>query len=120
MIDKTIVNQMTAIELRNYVDFLSGMVVKQQNMIQTQDELITALLNLYNQESRKYDAQIEMDAKASVLSGFQREMVERYTEPAAEPCQYAPDDYAEFVRRAEDAKSNCVHAGPLNTIGSEV
>ena len=90
MIDITIVNQMTAIELRNYVDFLSGMVVKQQNMIQAQDELITALLNLYNQESRKYDAQIGMNVKASELGGFQREMVERYTEPAVEPCEYEP------------------------------
>ena len=90
MIDKTIVNQMTAIELRNYVDFLSDMVIKQQSMIQAQDELITALLNLYNQESRKYDAQIGMNVKASELGGFQREMVERYTEPAVEPCEYEP------------------------------
>ena len=117
--DETI-NQMTVVELRNYVDLLSDMVIKQQNMIQAQDELITALLNLYNQESRKYDAQIGMNVKASVLGGFQREMEERYTETAAEPCQYAPDDYAEFIRRAEDAKSNCVHAAPLNTTGSEV
>ena len=81
MIAKQITDKMTVVELRNYVEILSHQILKQQSMIEAQDELIKALLNLYNQESRKAEAMIELNIKASEHRGFELAMERRYEEP---------------------------------------
>ena len=104
MIAKQITDKMTVVELRNYVEIMTQQILKQQSMIEAQDELIKALLNLYNQESRKADAMIEMNIKASEHRGFELAMEQRYEEPEpAIESRPTKEDYIKMHEALENA-----------------
>ena len=69
-----IVNQMTIVELRNYVHCLNEEKVKLRKMIQEQSFIIDAFRRLYHQESEKNAALIELNAKSDEVSHFEMDM----------------------------------------------
>ena len=75
--DETI-NQMTVVELRNYVNLLHSQENRLRNVIQAQDEMISALLNLYNESSRKSEATITLNANGGNIAKFEHEMEQKY------------------------------------------
>lgn len=77
LIDATI-NQMTVVELRNYINLLHSQENRLRNVIQAQDEMISALLNLYNESSRKSEATITLNANGGNIAKFEHDMEQRY------------------------------------------
>ena len=75
--DKTI-NQMTVVELRNYVGLLQAKEYRLGKMIQAQDEMINALLSLYNESSKKSDATIALNVNGGNIDKFEHEMEQKY------------------------------------------
>lgn len=73
-----IVNQMTIVELRNYVHCLNEEKVKLRKMIQEQSFIIDAFRRLYQQESEKNAALIEMNVKSDEVSHFEMDMEQKH------------------------------------------
>lgn len=73
-----IINEMTIVELRNYVTMLNGQENRLRNVIQAQDEMISALLNLYNESSRKSEATITLNANYGNIAKFEHDMEQKY------------------------------------------
>lgn len=78
MVVKNVINQMTIVELRNYIDLILYQEQGLRKMIEAQDEMINALLNLYNDSSRKTNATIEMNIKAGNIAEFESQMQYKY------------------------------------------
>lgn len=73
-----IVDQMTIVELRNYVHYLNEEKVKLRKMIQEQSFMIDAFRRLYQRESEKNDALIELNVKSDEVSHFEMDMEQKH------------------------------------------
>ncbi|MBQ9342803.1 MAG: hypothetical protein IJT99_01265 [Clostridia bacterium] len=73
-----IVDQMTIVELRNYVHYLNEEKVKLRKMIQEQSFMIDAFRRLYHQESEKNAALIELNVKSDEVGHFEMDMEQKH------------------------------------------